>query len=180
MNLKQWIKMALVGGGIVMLTACSSMHKNRDDVAINDANSSFDNGGAQTAALGDDSNVGDDQNSKMMARGSDGRVYYFDFDSDAVHDQDKPAIASNAHYLNSHPRSKTLVEGHTDPRGSREYNIGLGERRAKSVASIMTDKGTSPTQIRVVSYGAEKLASNGHSEADYQRDRRVALVYMQR
>ena len=73
-----------------------------------------------------------------------------------------------------------LLEGHTDPRGSREYNIGLGERRAKAVAQVLTDKGVDPSQIRVVSYGAEKLATAGHSDSDYQLDRRVVLVYVQR
>ena len=181
MNLKKWIKLAAMSGTMVLLTACSSMHKNHDDTALNDANASYDNGAAQTAALGDDSNnYGDQAGMTKHAQNSNSRVYYFDFDSDAVHAQDKPAIVANATYLNNHAGSKTLLEGHTDPRGSREYNIGLGERRAKSVASIMTAKGTSPKQIRVVSYGSEKLASKGHTEADYQQDRRVALDYLQR
>ena len=95
-----------------------------------------------------------------------------------VHDGDKPAIEANAAKIAS--SSKTaMIEGHTDPRGSREYNIGLGERRAKAVADILTANGVSRKQVRIVSYGAEKLASQGHTEADYQRDRRGVLNYLQ-
>ena len=105
------------------------------------------------------------------------KIYYFDYDSYKVRDTDKPAIASNAQYLKNHPQSKIMLEGHTDPRGSREYNVGLGERRAKAVASELTAKGVKPTQVALVSYGAEKRAAQGYSESAYQQDRRSAIVY---
>ena len=99
--------------------------------------------------------------------------------SNVVHEADRPAIASNANKLAAKSAS-AMLEGHTDPRGSREYNVGLGERRAKAVAQLMTEKGVSPKQIRVVSYGAEKPASQGQSEEDFQQDRRVVLIYSER
>jgi peptidoglycan-associated lipoprotein len=175
MKLKQWTQIILVGCSIITLAACST-HRNRDGSAINDANSAY-NSESQTSSVGDESTFGDQANGGQSLSK---RVYYFDYDSNAVHQSDMPAIASNAQYLVSHARAKIMLEGHTDPRGSREYNIGLGERRAKAVAEIMTEKGVNPGQIRVVSYGAEKLASPGHTEGDYQRDRRVVLVYLQR
>lgn len=174
MRFKQWIKVIVVTSIGVTLAACSTHKKNYDDtVAVNDANAAY---GAQSSGVGDESSFGD------QAGGSPGslaakRVYYFDFDSNVVREDDKPAIVANANHLIKNDRVKTMLEGHTDPRGSREYNIGLGERRAKSVAEVLAAKGVNPSQIRVVSYGAEKLASPGHSEDAYQKDRRVVLVY---
>lgn len=178
MKLKQWMKVILIGSSILTLAACSS-HRHRDTAAINDANSSYNSEEAQSSGLGEESKFGD-QEGKGGQRATDQRTYYFDFDSSSVRESDKPAIHANARYLTSHQHAKVMLEGNTDPRGSREYNIGLGERRAKSVAEILIAQGVSPTQIRVVSYGAEKLAAPGHSDADYQQDRRVVLVNLQR
>ena len=80
----------------------------------------------------------------------------------------------------AHASARVILEGHTDPRGSREYNVALGERRANAVAEFMKEKGVNPEQIRVVSYGAQRLAAPGRTESDYQLDRRVVLVYSQK
>lgn len=173
MKLKQWMKVILVGGAVLMLAACSSGRKPHDTSAVDDANSAYSD--AEAAGLGDDSNFNDRAGGTKSASN---RVYYFDYDSNVVRDEDKPAINANANKLAANHNSKVLLEGHTDPRGSREYNIGLGERRAKSVAEEMTQKGVNPSQVRIVSYGAEKLASSGRSESDYQQDRRAVLVYL--
>lgn len=174
MKLKRWISIILLSGGMLGLVACHSKH-NRDQAAINDANAAYASD-AQSSGIGEDSSFGDQAGKQSLNK----RVYYFDFDSDVVHDADKPAIEANATYLMAHENAKALLEGHTDPRGSREYNIGLGERRAKAVAMMMKHAGVNPDQIRIVSYGAQKLAVPGHSESDYQKDRRVVLVYLQR
>lgn len=176
MSLKKWIQVGLIGISVVTLAACSAHRRNEDMSAVNDANAAY-NSDAQSSGLGDESSFGD-----RAGRGShsaNNRTYYFDYDSNVVHDSDRPAIAANANYLSSRPNVKVMVEGHTDPRGSREYNIGLGERRAKAVAQILAEKGVNPAQIRIVSYGAEKLASSGRSDSDFQQDRRVVLVYLQ-
>ena len=175
MKLTKWMQIILVCSALVTLVACSSAHKNRDQSAINEANAAYD-GSAQTAGLGEDGSLDGASNQRSASN----RVYHFDYDSNVVHDDDKPAIEANAEYLASHPKAKILLEGHTDPRGSREYNIGLGERRAKAVAEILTASGVNLSQIRIVSYGAEKLASSGRTEADFAQDRRVVLAYMQR
>lgn len=175
-KLNQWMKVVLIATSVFTLAACSSARKSHDDAAVNDENASS-NVSAQTSGAGDDSSFGDQAGGKrQLAK----RTYYFDFDSNVVHSTDKPAIGTNANYLTAHTGTKVLLEGHTDPRGSREYNIGLGERRAKAVAEILTQQGVDPTQIRVVSYGAEKLAAAGRTDTDFQLDRRVVLVYVQR
>ncbi|TAK72822.1 MAG: peptidoglycan-associated lipoprotein [Gammaproteobacteria bacterium] len=177
MKFKQWINVMLVGVAFMMaFTGCSS-HKRQYDNSVNDANAAYSSQ-AQSSGVGDDASFGDQGQGSRSSLSK--KVYYFDFDSDMVHEDDKPAINANANYLIAHASAKVMLEGHTDPRGSREYNIGLGERRAKAVAQMMIAKGVNPSQIRVVSYGAEKLASSGRSESDYQMDRRVVLVYLQR
>jgi len=178
MKLKRVLPILLLGGVIMTLAACST-HKNKDQSAINEANAAYasDNAGARSSGLGEEEGFGEEgRGGSLIAK----RTYYFDYDSNVVHEQDKPAIAANADYLMSHANAKAIVEGHTDPRGSREYNIGLGERRARAVANIMIAQGVNPAQLRIVSYGAEKLAASGRSEAAYQRDRRVVLVYLRR
>lgn len=176
MMFKKAIQFFLVTVAVMLLMSCSSTRKH-DDAAVNDANAAYQQNDAQSSGLGEESSFGDQAGGDQLLSK---RVFYFDFDSNVVHDEDKPAIAANADYLVAHSNVRIVLEGHTDPRGSREYNIALGERRAKAVAQILTEKGVSPAQIRVVSYGAQKLASMGHSEADFQLDRRVVLATLQR
>lgn len=105
------------------------------------------------------------------------RVIYFDFDSAQIRSEFVPIIEAHARYLISHPGAKVVLEGHTDERGSPEYNIALGEARAKSVAKTMELNGTSGNQINIVSYGEEKPVAPGHDEASWSQNRRVEIVY---
>lgn len=112
--------------------------------------------------------------------GGDGlakRVYYYGFDRYDVQPNDYNSVEAHAGYLASNPNKKVRVEGHTDDRGSREYNIGLGERRSKSVMDIMASRGVAPNQVKVISYGKEKPAARGASEDAYSQNRRAELVY---
>jgi peptidoglycan-associated lipoprotein len=174
-RLNQIAKMILIGTVVVSLAACTT-HKRRDAMALNDANASYGNEGAQSSGIGEETNFGDQGGASRHSVASNQRVYYFDYDSNVVHDGDKNSIQAHGAKLASNPNAKVMLEGHTDPRGSREYNIGLGERRAKAIGEVMVAKGASQSQIRVVSYGAEKLASKGHTESDYQQDRRGVIV----
>ncbi|OGT35435.1 MAG: hypothetical protein A3F11_01530 [Gammaproteobacteria bacterium RIFCSPHIGHO2_12_FULL_37_14] len=178
MKLKRWIQIILISTCVVALAGCHAKRKT-DQSAINEANAAYATG-AQTSGLGDESRFNDQSGSHAGMNLSAKHVYYFDYDSNVVHEADKPAIEANADYMLAHENAKVMLEGHTDPRGSREYNIGLGERRARAVGEMMKEKGINPSQIRIVSYGAQKLAIPGHSETDYQKDRRVVLVYLQR
>jgi peptidoglycan-associated lipoprotein len=172
MKLKQWLQVILVGSSILVLASCSTKHaKGSDAGAIYGANSAYGNKGAHAAGLGNDSQFGEANGAQLASK----NTYYFDYDKYEVHEQDKPAIAAKSQHLVSNPKNKVMLEGHTDPRGSREYNIGLGERRAQAVADLMKEKGVNPDQVHIVSYGAQKLASNGHSEKDYQLDRRAII-----
>ncbi len=106
------------------------------------------------------------------------RVFYFDFDSSEIRSEYADVLAAHGQYLASHPDQKVVVEGHTDQRGSREYNLALGERRANAVKRVLVLNGASEDQISVVSYGEEKPAAFGDSEEAMQKNRRAELVYV--
>lgn len=105
------------------------------------------------------------------------RIIYFDYDSANIRAESRPVIEANSKALTKNQRTITQLEGHTDERGSREYNIALGERRANSVRQYMIGLGVSPQQVRVVSYGEERPASGGQDEQSYALNRRVEIVY---
>ncbi|KAB2930784.1 MAG: peptidoglycan-associated lipoprotein Pal [Candidatus Contendobacter sp.] len=105
------------------------------------------------------------------------RIVYFSFDSAEILPESQTIVAANARALTGNARIITQLEGHTDERGSREYNIALGERRANAVRQAMIAMGVSPQQIRVVSYGEERPAAGGQSEQSYALNRRVEIVY---
>ena len=105
------------------------------------------------------------------------RVIYFDFDSDAVRADFRDVIAAHAEYLAANPGAVVTLEGHADERGSREYNLALGERRALSVRRQMTLLGASAQQLNAVSYGEERPADRGHDESAYALNRRVEIIY---
>ncbi|MCX7101160.1 MAG: peptidoglycan-associated lipoprotein Pal [Methylobacter sp.] len=102
---------------------------------------------------------------------------YFMLDSSQVQTDFVPVIAAHAQYLVAHPSQRVVMQGHGDERGTREYNIALGEQRAKSVANMMKVQGVTDGQLDVVSYGEEKPASFGHDEASWELNRRVELIY---
>jgi peptidoglycan-associated lipoprotein len=106
------------------------------------------------------------------------RTIYFDFDSSEIKSDYTAAITAHAKYLVSNPSIRVRLEGNTDERGSREYNIGLGERRAQAVRQALMLQGVADSQITTVSYGEERPAVTGHTEAAWSKDRRVDIVYL--
>jgi len=105
------------------------------------------------------------------------RTIYFEFDKSRVQREYMPIIKRHAAYLTQYSDVQLRLEGHTDERGSREYNVGLGARRAESVAQLLQAYGVSKTQIETVSYGEEVPAVEGHNEQAWAKNRRVELVY---
>jgi peptidoglycan-associated lipoprotein len=109
----------------------------------------------------------------------DGRVIYFDFDKSDIKPEYNGIITTNARNLAQHPNLKLKLEGNTDDRGTREYNIGLGERRAQAVKRAMMLQGVPESQLVTVSFGAERPAVQGDDEAAWAKNRRVELVNQQ-
>jgi peptidoglycan-associated lipoprotein len=105
------------------------------------------------------------------------RSIYFEFDSFVVEDKYKAQIDAHAKYLSGNRSAKVTLQGHTDERGSREYNIALGQKRAEAVKRAMTLMGVQEVVIETVSYGKEKPKREGHDEAAWAENRRVDIVY---
>jgi peptidoglycan-associated lipoprotein len=104
-------------------------------------------------------------------------VIYFDFDRSDIRPEYATLINNHAKHLAGTPAIKIRVEGHTDERGSREYNIALGERRAQAVRRALMLQGAGDSQLTTVSYGEERPAAPGSDESAYEKNRRVELVY---
>ncbi len=105
------------------------------------------------------------------------RSIYFDYDSFSVKEDYKPVVQAHAKFLVENPTSKAYLQGHTDERGSREYNLALGQKRADAVRRIMSVLGVKDNQIESVSYGEEKPKNGAHDESAYAQNRRADIVY---
>ncbi len=106
------------------------------------------------------------------------RVIYFDFDRAEIRTDDAPVVAAHAGYLGRNPGTRVRLEGHTDERGTREYNIGLAERRAQAVRRAMLLQGVAENQLSTVSFGEERPAVTGDEEAAWAQNRRVEIIYL--
>ena len=105
------------------------------------------------------------------------RVVYFDFDKSEIRPEFQQIVACHAKYLRDRPMARMTLEGNTDERGTREYNLGLGERRGNAVASALEADGAQASQINVVSYGEERPTCREHNEDCWSKNRRVEIVY---
>jgi len=148
-----------------------------------DADAADDSSGAQVGAV-DDAGAGqalsvsydeaaiNDANSVLASR-----VIYFDFDSSKVTGDFVELVKHHGKYLSANAGASIRLEGHTDERGTREYNVALADRRAQSVKRLLMFQGASSSQITVISYGEEKPAQLGHDEEAWGLNRRAELVY---
>lgn len=105
------------------------------------------------------------------------RIVYFDFDRSEVRPEYHGVVQAHADYLRSRPQARVALEGHTDPRGGREYNLALGQRRADAVARLLGHGGATAPQWEAVSWGLEKPASAERTEAGHRLNRRVEFIY---
>jgi peptidoglycan-associated lipoprotein len=105
------------------------------------------------------------------------RVVYFDLDKSEIKPEFQQQISCHAAYLRQFPDARVRLEGNTDERGSREYNLGLGERRGNAVQSALSAAGSSSSQLNVVSYGEERPVCRQHDESCWSKNRRVEIVY---
>jgi len=170
----------LLVASVAFLTACEgTTGTTKDDSAMSSGSSSSDS--ATTTATGSDSASAwkghplDDPNSLLSKR-----TVYFEFDESVILDGDRPILEAHAQYLSQNPGASVTLEGHTDERGTREYNLALGERRAVSVRQFMSLLGASGQQLRTISYGEERPAMSGHNEEAWALNRRVEIIYRNR
>lgn len=181
MQCKHLLKIILIGFLALGMNACAS-HKKPLNEAQMDGKS---RGGAGEETYtqgveGSQDNCGECNNAKCrqgrQVAGAE-QHYFFDYDCNEVRADAVNSIQLQANYLVKHPNLKIRLEGNADDRGSREYNVALGERRARSVLDVLKQYGVASSQVTVVSFGAEKPAVGGDDEKSYQCNRRVDLKY---
>ncbi|KAB7628281.1 peptidoglycan-associated lipoprotein Pal [Alkalilimnicola sp. S0819] len=192
-KLQNWI---LLGASAVFLAACAGSAP-REPAPVEDRNPEL----IENERVGTATVEGEDATTAAEAQGARGygelsaddlnelddpanpmsdRIVYFGFDSSTISADDRAALRAHGEFLAAHPELSLLLEGHTDERGSREYNLALGEQRAKSVERILRLHGAAAEQLEVVSYGEEKPAELGQTEDAWAKNRRVELIYSQR
>ncbi|PPC84510.1 MAG: peptidoglycan-binding protein [Methylotenera sp.] len=169
-----------------MLSACKSTPMTEKPASVEDkspaaASSQTANGSADTSGVKEvviDSNANNANNplkdpNNILSK----RNIYFDFDSDTVRAEFRPLIEAHAKYLLANTDAKLVLQGNADERGTREYNVSLGQRRAVSVKKSFNLLGVQDKQIETVSFGEEKATANCADEACHQLNRRVDVVY---
>lgn len=170
-----WKQLVLGTATVTLLAACAStkpaaVTSNSTPAASNQSVAPVDTGSSNQGKLGADPLH--DPNSPLSKRS-----VYFDFDSSTVKSSDKPTVEAHAGYLKDHADRKVIIQGNTDARGSREYNLGLGQRRAESVKRSLEVLGVKDSQVEAVSLGKEKPKATGNTEADYAENRRADILY---
>jgi peptidoglycan-associated lipoprotein len=162
-----------------LLAACAGASKSTTEPGAGDAAGSA--GGAASTGVADGSlGAGSAMGASPLGgpqAAAENRIIYFDFDRFDVKPEYQAVLKAHGQYLSANPGAKVRLEGHTDERGSREYNIGLGERRAQAARQVLLLQGATVDQLTTVSYGEERPAVIGSDEEAWALNRRVEIVY---
>jgi peptidoglycan-associated lipoprotein len=179
-SMKRLVSMMAV---VALLSACGSAVK-LDSVPVEDksgsAVSSVSNAGSATGnsvGSGGVASVDLNKSNQDSLMQSTNRIVYFDYDSFAIRPEFQAVIEAHAKFLKSDKTRKVVIEGHTDERGGREYNLALGQKRAETVRKALSLLGVAETQLEAVSFGKEKPAMTGNSEAAMEKNRRAEISY---
>lgn len=167
------VQLVLVLMSAVMLSGCPKKPQALPDAPPAPVDSGASTSGASGSEI--DSAMSPDELAIEELRAA-GMVIYFDYDRAEIRPEYVPIVTAHAKFLNANAVRKVRLEGHSDERGSREYNIGLGERRAQAVRRALMLQGVSETQLTTVSYGEERPAEQGSDETAYSKNRRVEMV----
>lgn len=169
MKIKNFAKFGVAAAIIVLFAACSKTPGSASGMGED---------GLSAHGLGQNTGfAGQEAGEMYTTQAPHNQIYLFSYDDSNLAAKYVPSVNAQAAYLKSHPGARVLIAGNTDERGSREYNVALGERRANTVADIMLMAGVNRAQLRVVSYGKERPANLGHDEAAHAQNRRVELTY---
>lgn len=171
MNAKTLLQIAVVASSIVLAASCSK----KQGMADYDTNNG---GGLSAQGLGSFPHfAGQRAGESYTTQAPHNQLYLFSYDDSSLAPKYMDSLNAQSEYLKSHPGARVLIAGHTDERGSREYNVALGERRASTVSELMRMNGVSRHQFRLVSYGKERPANLGHDEGSHAQNRRVEFIY---
>ncbi len=171
------MKKVLIGLGLaILLSACASKDGGKDvkvtDTATPPATNTPSTTGVPNTSISGKADPLKDPNNILSKR-----IIYFEYNQDTVKNEFTELIQAHAKYLNDNRGRKIRLEGHADERGSREYNMALGQRRGDAVRRATTILGVGNDRIEVVSFGEDKPRSTGHDEAAWAQNRRVEIVY---
>ena len=170
---------------VLLLGGCESL-STTDEEAMDTDTAAAEENSADTSGAPDEAQINAEELAAQQAQEAamkeqaalrEVRTFYFDFDQSIVKAESRAPLAAHAAFMASNPSTKVVLEGHTDERGTKEYNIALGESRAKSVASFLKINGVSASQFEVISYGEERAAELGQSESAWSKNRRVYIEY---
>lgn len=178
MELNKLFKAMLIVIPAMALGACSSTSQSETDVTSSTSSNQSEqaNSGVETGSIAPVLTPEEQQQLKEEALRKE-HVIYFDFDRSELQPQFAEILQAHANYLIQNPNVNVLIEGHADERGTPEYNIALGERRAKAVAKYLQSMGVLPSQMSVVSYGEEKPIDFTRTDDGFAKNRRAVLVY---
>jgi peptidoglycan-associated lipoprotein len=166
----------LLTAATLTLTACNRGNTVPDDTTATDANGA-DGGFSTDRQGGDGGSITESPLEAEQRRLMQQLVVYFDYDEADILPEFNALLQAHGQFLARNPNSQLRLEGHADERGSREYNIGLGERRAQSVRRVLMLQGAAQSQLTTVSYGEERPAQSGSDDEAWRLNRRVELVY---
>jgi len=173
MSMKKYV---LVLGAALLMAGCGSSVK-LDDVPVEDRSGASVAGADSNAAGKNDVASVDLDKSKQGIAPAGPRVVYFDYDSYVVKPEFQSVIEAHARYIKADKNRKVAIEGHTDERGGREYNLALGQKRAEAVRRALGLLGVADNQVEAVSFGKEKPAVQGGDEAAWSKNRRAEISY---
>ncbi|MBS0388754.1 MAG: peptidoglycan-associated lipoprotein Pal [Proteobacteria bacterium] len=170
--------LALATASLLLTSACSGKSAVKPAPTTSAAGASTGASATGDGAVANAGTVGDTGGSGASAPAGVARLIYFDFDSAEIRPEFVSVIAAHARAIAANASIHVRLEGHTDERGSPEYNIGLGERRAQAVRRALMLQGVGEGQLSTVSYGEERPVATGQTEADWAKNRRVEFVYL--
>ncbi len=174
------LKAIAIAASVVWAAGCSTTSTTEDTGATQDSSTQSSQQGSATTSGATGSSMKGGHMGHGMSKADVMKlttVFYFDFDRAVVKSAAFQDLAAHAKYLIDNPNASVVLEGHADERGTREYNMALGERRAKAVSRYLTVQGVSGSQIETVSYGEERPDAVGHNDASWDQNRRVELKY---
>ncbi len=168
-------KLALLGAVTLLMAGCSSV--NLDNPPVDDRSSGAGTGSSSTTVAQTSVTPVDDGKSAQAAIANVSRLVYFDYDSYVIKPEFQALIDTHARHIKADKSRKVVIEGHTDERGGREYNLALGQRRAEAVRRSLGLLGVADSQVEAVSFGKEKPAMQGTGEAAWSKNRRAEISY---